>query len=88
MLPKQLPLEPDWVERLLVIVVEGQTVTGIAANWGAIEVSITAPIAYLTRKYDAQGWAFAMLASLIGSIAREVELLGQTPSERRRPLPV
>lgn len=63
MSPRHLPLEVDWVERPLTITVEGQTVTGIArANWGGIEVSITGPIAYLTRSYDGRGWALAMKA--------------------------
>lgn len=63
MSPRHLPLEADWIERPLTITVEGQTVTGTArANWGTIEVSITAPIAYLTRTHNARGWAFAMKA--------------------------
>lgn len=58
-----IPLEADWVERRLAITIEGKPVTGIArANWGAIEVAITSPIANLTRGRDGRGWCFAMLA--------------------------
>ncbi len=63
MSPGQLPLEADWVERPLTITFEGQTVTEMArAYWGAIEVSITTPMAQLTRTDHHQGWAFAMKA--------------------------
>jgi hypothetical protein len=56
------PLEGDWIERPLALVVEGRPLVGIArANWGAIEVTITSPIAGLTRVRDGRGWAFAML---------------------------
>jgi hypothetical protein len=54
-------LEADWVERPLAITVAGRSVTGLArANWGALEVSITGPIRYWTRRRDARGWAFAL----------------------------
>lgn len=62
-MPTPSPLSCVWVERSLCIVVEGQAVTGTArANWGAVEVTITSPIAHVTRRWDGRGWAFAMLA--------------------------
>ena len=55
------PLEAQWVEHPLVILVEGRPVTGVArANWGAIETTITSPFAGLTRGRDGRGWLFAM----------------------------
>lgn len=55
------PLEADFVERPLTVIVEGRTVTGVAcANWGVVEVDITSPIASLTRGRDVRGWCFAM----------------------------
>ncbi len=55
------PLEADLVERPLAVTVEGRTVTGVArANWGAVEVTITSPIAGLSSSWDGRGWCFAM----------------------------
>ncbi len=55
------PLEADLVERPLAVTVEGRTVTGVArANWGAVEVTITSPIAGLSSSWDGRCWCFAM----------------------------
>jgi hypothetical protein len=56
------PLEGGWVERPLILFVEGRTLTGTArANWGAVEVTITSPLSGVTRSRDGRGWAFAMM---------------------------
>jgi hypothetical protein len=55
------PLEGDWVELPLAIEVAGRTVTGTArANWGAVHVGVTSPVAGLSRGWDGRGCAFAM----------------------------
>jgi hypothetical protein len=56
-----LCLEGSWAESPLLIEVAGQAVAGIArTNWGAGEVTITAPIVGLCRRWDSRGWAFAL----------------------------
>jgi hypothetical protein len=55
------PLESAWVERPLTVTAGGRTFVGTArANWGAVEVEVTEPIAHLSRKRDCRGWTFAM----------------------------
>lgn len=59
------PLEGDWIERRLTIVVAGRPVTGTArANWGAVEVTVTSPVAGPSRRLDGRGWAFGLACSL------------------------
>jgi hypothetical protein len=55
-----LPLDADWVEMALSLVVDGVVVTGSArANWGGVRVELTS-LTHLGRGFDRRGWAFGL----------------------------
>ena len=58
---KPLPLEADWVEMVLSLVVDGVVVTGTArANWGGVRVELTSPVTHLGRGFDHSSWSFGL----------------------------
>jgi hypothetical protein len=81
------PLDGRWVEQPLLVEIGGRPVTGIArANWGAIEVRLTSPLAHASRGRDSRGAAFALAAthqpSLRFAVAGELTHLGQDEALR------